>query len=567
MKRWVFICIFIVLIELAFVSGYDSGNLLEYWKLNTNSGSTAYGEFGLYNGSIMTGSNWTTGYVDAGLNCSGRDSDSGIKFWGTDVNNELDCINNCSITLWAKIFNNSFDAELFNKFNAGDGHNLHHLNNNLIINMGNTSMTTYVGVITDRWIHIGYSKNDTDISLFINGSLVNYTTFGNNSAVNKILGIGASWSVYDELFGTLDEVSYWNESLSPNDMLSIFEDVTIKVGILNLTFSSSTNATLSSTNGGTNVTGITSLSANLSDFGEGIIMVDYGNNQLFSFYNDLRTNVIKYLEVITPDLVQKVQITSYGVGVDNALLNVYKQVSGTNQLIFSTYTDGNGEALTNLDDGNSYLFEVIADGYKDYSEVLYIPISNSETLVIDILSDDEALQPTLFTTNCNNILLKSTNCEFLASASEIKSNLTIFVDLNGTITAHQCLNTQFCHSTAYTISNSSFPVNSTLFIDGVEYAPSIYVTYDEITSRSIQIDFDVTTIRSSSLYLSLFYFMTLIFGIFIAFGIESKIHGWGLFSFIIWLGIIASVGFWEYWLVVIPLVLILIGRFYYEWLK
>ena len=61
--------------------------------------------------------------------------------------------------------------------------------------------------------------------------------------------------------------------------------------------------------------------------------------------------------------------------------------------------------------------------------------------------------------------------------------------------------------------------------------------------------------------------MTLLFGIFISVSIEKKLNGMGIYAFTIWMGIIAMSGFWEYWLLVISLMILHIGKFYYGWIK
>lgn len=279
------------------------------------------------------------------------------------------------------------------------------------------------------------------------------------------------------------------------------------------------------------------------------------------------TDVIEYLYVMTPDLVQKISVVSSGAGVSNALVKIYKLVGTENELVYSAFTDGNGIVSVNIDDGNTYTFVVEKDGYTDYSKSIYIPTGNTETIQLNIESESSLYGSTLFTSNCKSKLTSEKDCYFKAVAYQDIANITIKVNLNNTITYKQCLNTDYCKTNDYTINNISKPINASLYFDGTLIQPIIYINFTDLSNRSRQITFPTATIKSSTNYLILFYFMTLIMGIFIAVSIENKVHGWGLFAFMIWLLIIAQTGFWEYYLVIIPIVTILIGKLYYTWIK
>jgi hypothetical protein len=335
-----------------------------------------------------------------------------------------------------------------------------------------------------------------------------------------------------------------------------------------LTFSTPTNITITSTDEGYSYTNNGSIFMIQSELGEGIVVINYGDNQIYSYDNDLYTDIEEYLYVDTTDLNQKIKVLESGIGIKDVLVKVYKEVSGEKRVVSSAYTDGNGQAIVTIDDGYTYTITAEKDNYETASEIIYIPESNTETVIINIESTETEYGVTSFISNCKNKVKDPTNCWFRVKTDREVENITIYVSLsNISSEVKSCSNETICTTNEYTVDNEIIPVNATLYLDGNLVYPIIVIRYEDITSRGIQINFPTSTIKSSSTYLTLFYFMTLIMGLFIAVSVNKKMNGWGLLAFIVWLIIIAQAGFWEYWLVITPLIIIQIAKLYYGWIK
>lgn len=338
--------------------------------------------------------------------------------------------------------------------------------------------------------------------------------------------------------------------------------------VLNLTFSEATNITLIGSEGGEDYVNNVSIQENIADLGEGEILVQFGNSQLYSTNLNYMNDTYENLSVIDTDLVQKIKVVASGTGINDVLVKVYKQISGSNQLVYSAYTDGNGQAIVNVDDGNVYTITAEKEGYETTTELINIPASNTETILMNIVPLVSLTETTLFTSNCKNKESSATTCHFKGTAYQEIANITIVTNQSGTITTKECLTSTNCTTVSFTLNstNTTYPIYSTLYFDGSQIT-NLTVTYEDLTTRTIQINFPVATIKSDPLYLSIFYFLTLVLGLFIGVSIEKKIEGWGVLGFIVWLSIIAIAGFWEYWLVIMPLMIIQIAKFYYEWIK
>lgn len=428
-------------------------------------------------------------------------------------------------------------------------YNFSYYSNGLSVGGSNIPSISCWNYLTEDWEEIWKNETETNKTVKINESCLKL-----NPTRMKIT-----------FSNTLEGDRFFREGY-----LMDINNNTLKYGkaILNITFSENTNITINSEENTFFFEKNKSIQINRTLLEDGLIITEFGNNQIYSFENEkMGRDFYMNLTVIDTNLVQKIKTIESAMGIKDALITVYKQTGGTYEIIDSVYTDGNGIGTIEIEDGITYKITAEKEGYENETEIRYIPNGNTETILINMNKIQATTGRTTFITNCKNKIATPTMCYFKVKTYEEKNNITIIINLNGTITSKTCLNEDNCLSNNYNISNISYPINASLYLNEILVNPIIKITYTELGAKSIQINFPVQTIKSNSNYLVLFYFMTLLVGLAIAVSIETKIKGWGLLVFIVWLGIIAVSGFWEYWLVILPLVIIQIAKFYYEWLK
>lgn len=429
-----------------------------------------------------------------------------------------------------------------------------------IINL--TYDNSYYNGITADLIYNGTSYSGTKIG---NGSNILFTR--NIELEEEISGISYQknnsfyWTIYlTNITGTYSFNSQTNNQ---------YENITAK--ILNVTFSSATNITISSTGNGYNFVMNSSIYLNQSDLGIGEVIITYGGGQTYSYYNDGMTPITKYLYVLaTVDLSQKVKVESGGMGLENALVTVYQQIDGSNQIIGSGLTDSNGETRVNLKTGITYTFIGSMDGYNSVTLSKYIPSGFTDTIRLVLTKLESSTGVNQFYTPCGNKISSNKECKFIANLYRNYSNITInYYNSIGTKYTKECLDNNYCETNGISITNLTAPWTGYLYIEGELWNYTLYINYENLEGRSIQIrfPFDILKQTGNEKYLYIFYVLSLIIGIAIASAINNKIPGTGYLAMILWFGIIAVNGLYIYWLIVIPIIVLQISKLYRQIIK
>jgi len=79
-----------------------------------------------------------------------------------------------------------------------------------------------VPVITNKWYMVTLSHNDSSMSVYINGTL--WKTASDASIANIVdnINLGSNYNEGSEYYGKIDEISYWNTSLTSFDVIDLY---------------------------------------------------------------------------------------------------------------------------------------------------------------------------------------------------------------------------------------------------------------------------------------------------------------------------------------------------------
>lgn len=322
--------------------------------------------------------------------------------------------------------------------------------------------------------------------------------------------------------------------------------------MLNLTFDERTNVTLTWLGGGLSFNNVTNVTIPMRDVESGQIIVDFNDNtQSYSFYNDLDTSYSDLLHLETIDFDQPVKVLDSSSEINGALVTFKKTINGTTMTTYSAFTDINGIAHILINDGNSYEIYVSATGYEDYSELKYIPTSNTDTIIINLASSTGTTGNYFFSSSCGDVVGSERNCSFYVKSYTDK-NITFNYTWNG---GNYSVTSLTDEATLTLLANSTTtPIYVTASVNPTKnYA----ISWNDITNRSIQLTFDATSIKDESLgILVLFYAIIFIIGILLAVSVNRipKMQGKGAWAMVVWFGIIA-IQFPLLWFVVAPAVI------------
>lgn len=329
------------------------------------------------------------------------------------------------------------------------------------------------------------------------------------------------------------------------------QNATFVPAYLNLTFSESTNARIIWLGGGLNYSNITTILLTMNTLPvEKIRVVFNDETQLISFDNTAQMrSFVKNLLVESVDYDQSVKVLAGSSEVYDALVEFKKNVGGILKTTYSTFTDLNGMSHIILIDGTIYEIHVLHEDYQNYSSTLYIPPSNTETVLINLLSSTTETVPNYyFSPSCLREVGTAQNCSFYVQT---------FTDKN--ITFNYTWNGQFYSVTSYgTRANLTLWVNSTttpIYVNvSVNPTETYTISFEDVGERDIQALFDVDDINDETIGVkTLFYAIIFIIGILIMVTVNQipRMEGNGLYGMIIWWGVLA-IWFPLLWFVVIP---------------
>lgn len=199
-----------------------------YWRLNESSGATAYDSVGGYNGtnngSLVLGVSGPTPPAFPGFEAS----NTAYQFDGTTTSVVLPALNlntnTVTITAWVNlngtqghspgIFSWVGAGNATGQFLFGDANNL------LSANWNGNLLASSLVVPTNQWTFVALVVSPTNTAIYMatNSTLATWTSSGANAAaaLDSPSYIGASPSAH--LNGDIDEVTIYNQSLTPTQI-------------------------------------------------------------------------------------------------------------------------------------------------------------------------------------------------------------------------------------------------------------------------------------------------------------------------------------------------------------
>jgi len=204
--------------------GNGASDLISYWNLNENGGTTATDGVGGNNGTI-TGATWSPGYSGSCLHFNGTSNN--VKVPNAS---KLNPVNAITMMVWAKTEENK-SAKLFQK-GDWDGHGIGQDKWNgwqVGIRLeNNTSQTLEWGggvPILNEWYHISLTYDGTTLSLYVNGQLRNSKAVTGKLKVNtRDVSIGSDNAAQKFFKGLIDEVKIFGKALSQTEIQANYNE-------------------------------------------------------------------------------------------------------------------------------------------------------------------------------------------------------------------------------------------------------------------------------------------------------------------------------------------------------
>lgn len=421
---------------------------------------------------------------------------------------------------------------------------------------GNRTMRIYVND-TFGW------RNETSLNFSVNYYTHNVTykdAFNSSLVLTPSCSFeGESQSAYEYHFDihniTARNVScyllgYNNIVTALNESNFTQQTMTMNPVYLNLTFDALTNVSLTYIGGGLTYSNILNVTTFMRGLYQGDIQVAFNEGtQIYSFNNDRNTTIEERLHLEVVDFDQPVKVLAGNDEISDTLVTFKKVVGSAMMTTYSAFTDVNGVAHIIINDGNSYEVHAVKEGYEEWSDVVYIPTSNTETLIINLIGESGFTANYIFNTNCPNHIGQAMNCSFYVKSFSLK-NITFNYTYGGN--NYQAVSQGSEANLTLFMNETLAPLNMTISVNPTKY---YYIEYEGLGARSIQLTFDTATIKDAGIgILGLFYGIILILGVLIMVSVNRmpKMKGFGIIGMAVWFGIIA-VWFPIFWFLVIPI--------------
>jgi len=223
------------------LAGSASAELIGYWKLDENSGTTTADSSGYGNDGILNGATWTSGKSGAALSFDGIDDyvlcaereGTGPGTYPAELMPEK-----FTVSCWTKLSNFAyFSSFVGNGIDTGDdecgfffynfgweGENERDFGLAIRTEAGMSYVETPNIYEPDKWYHLAATYDGTNVNIYVNGKL----SVGPTDVGGPIRWVSATSGNYPERFaigvwldpgydlwidGVIDEVGYWDEAL------------------------------------------------------------------------------------------------------------------------------------------------------------------------------------------------------------------------------------------------------------------------------------------------------------------------------------------------------------------
>ncbi|QLJ52540.1 MAG: Concanavalin A-like lectin/glucanases superfamily protein, LamG domain [Candidatus Fermentimicrarchaeum limneticum] len=365
---------------------FPETGLVGYWKFDEGIGSNTVDSSGSENSGTISGASWTTSKyrMNSTLNYDGVNQQVSGSFSPTTTTM------NFTVSGW--IYPTSQTGVIFGLYNASTSWVIY-LNTGRDLSVYNGSVDIfskwfYPPLYT--WTHIAIVYDGSYISGYENGVLIGSTAFSTlKTPTTPTFYLGTTPTFTTDYTGTIDEVKIWNRTLSASEVMSeylkngclysmniscfnesstsqqIYYDLILSNTTASQTFDDMWNWTSNQyCNGSTPMNSVTASISNDSFYSPRNYYVGTASSP----------NVMAYLLPLNDPypILSNIQIiSSSGYAIQNALVTVQKQISGTWVTIAQKYTDATGVAGFNLDYQTQYLLVVNATGYP----VAYWPVT------------------------------------------------------------------------------------------------------------------------------------------------------------------------------------------------
>ena len=422
-------------LNLTGYSAGDTSNLVAYYRMDEIT-ETVIDSLGILNGTNTTGiTKGIQGIINNSYKYDGETSAAHVILSGGVLNNS----NQFTISMWYN-WTNGGDAasERLIAGNAAGGFAIS-LEGGTIYASGGGGASTYGNQIfvpyKNTWTHMVFVFNGTDEIFYFNGTFDNRTTNSSLNPQNAQFWLGSEVTLNRNFAGHIDEVGFWNKSLTIEEIESLYNNGVGSRSIggeaINLTIGNSISALTITANGTFPVTIRTS---NLASIINKYLNATYliGSNYIipFIFHSDVTGTLgYSFLQFDNNGFLENSQtFTSsvYETSIERLSINISfdsdRYTSSSANLIYN----GTTYSGTSSGSGNERVF------YRD----LEIPVVNSQqnkSFYWQILLTDSNGQ-TIFNSTFQNQTVNPSNLSTCSGTTITKAiNYTAYDEETGAI--------------------------------------------------------------------------------------------------------------------------------------
>lgn len=205
--------------------GNGSADLVSWWALNENAGSSAGDSKGNNNGTITGGATWTPGISGSCLHFDGASGN--VKVLNAS---NLNPVNGLTMMAWARTEENK-TCKILQK-GDWDGHGIGQGKWDgwqvSIRTSDNVSHSIHWGdelPVLNQWYHIALTYDGTILKMYINGQLKNTLAVSGTLKVNtRDLSIGSDNAAQKFFRGDIDECKFFNRALTPTEIQANYNE-------------------------------------------------------------------------------------------------------------------------------------------------------------------------------------------------------------------------------------------------------------------------------------------------------------------------------------------------------